>query len=207
MRQWWQVIHPGYLRRLSPINRALFESAVRGITQNVEVFLQRGADPNLAVIYGMPLIVLCAGLGRTDAVRLLLLSGANVDAASPSTGMNALLKASSDGNLPLARLLIEHHAAVEPRTNFDSTPLILAARNGHTEIIRLLLEHGAQTEAVTRKGVTALIMAAHQGHAGAVEILLSAGADKTRKDRLGRTALDYARKRGNRDVAAFLEAA
>lgn len=206
-RRWWELTHWGYMVRLSPLNRALFQSAVRGVPHNVEVFLRRGADPNLRLLYGTPLVGLCAGSGRLEVVRLLLDAGADVNAAYPSTGLNALLNASSDGNAALAGLLLERGANPESRIRGGATSLMLAARNGHDEVLRLLLAGGANINAINERGATALMLAVIHDHTDTVRTLLTWGADVTARSVSGRTALDFARNRHHDDAAALLRRA
>ena len=203
-RRWWSLTHRDYIKRLPAPDRALFESVVHGVTQNVEVFLKRGADPNLRLIYGMPLIAFCASLGRNEAVRVLLDAGADINAGTPSLGFNALLSAADKGNLALVRLLIGHGADIEARISSGATPLMLAARNGHADVVALLLENGARKDTANAKGVTALIFASIYGHPGAAETLLDAGADPSVKTAIGRTALDYAKKKGHKELVKTL---
>lgn len=205
-RWWWLQTHRGYMKRLTPLNQALFEGAVRGVAHNVEVFLKRGADPNLRLLFGMPLVGLCAGLRRTDIVGLLLDAGADVNAAAPASGFDALLSASLNGDSALTRLLLERGANLETTTRSGATPLILAARSGHADVVRLLLAGGANIDAATEQGVTALIYAAMGCHAETVKTLLDAGADVTAKSRSGRTALGWARHKGCQDTVILLEA-
>ena len=205
-RRWWVLTHRNYIERLSAPDKALFQSAVRGVTHNVEVSLKRGGNPNLKLVYGMPLIALCASIGRAEAVAALLDAGGDINAASPSLGFNALLNAADKGNLTLMDLLIKRGADVEARINSGATPLMLAARNGHSEAVKLLLASGAQMDATTKKGVTGLIFAAISGDEEAVRAILDAGANPFVRTVSGSTALDYARRKGHQRVAELLTA-
>lgn len=205
-RNWWIRTHPNFEKRMSPPNRAMLQSTIRGVTQNVEVLLARGADPNLKLRFGMPLIVFCAGMGRTDAVRAILDAGGDIAATSPSTGFTALHSAADTGNLALAHLLSDYGANWESRLKSGATPLMLAARKGHGDMIRFLLSCDAQVNHRTHSGTTALIFAAMYGHEEAVGVLLNSGADASIKTKQGTTALDYARRRKHLKVADLLEA-
>lgn len=206
-RRWWELTHPNHFRRLPPLNRALAKAAVDGTAHNVEVFLKRGADPNLRLMYGGPLVTLSASCGRAEVVRLLVDAGADVNAAAPSTGFNPLLIAAKDGDLELTRLLVERGADLEARIRSGATPLMLAALHGHVEVTQFLLERGARVNAAANKGATALILAAGRGHTESVRALLDAGAHSAMKTVKGRTALDSARQNGHREAVALLEAA
>ncbi len=202
--RWWLLTHRDYMNRLSVPDRALFESVVEGVTQNVEILLKRGADPNLRLIYGMPLIAFCASLGRNEAVRLLLEAGASIDAATSSSGFNALLNAAEKGNLDLVRLLVERGANIEASLFTGMTPLMLAAWKGQSEVVAYLLEKGARKDAKTPKEATALILAVIGGHSEAARLLVNAGADLSVRTTSGRTALDYAEKKGHSEIIKML---
>lgn len=205
-RRWWLLSHQNYIERLSVSDKALFQSVVRGVTHNVEVLLKRGGNPNLKLVYGMPLIALCASMGRIEAVRALLDAGADIDAASPSLGFNALLNAADKGNLTLMHLLIKRGADVEARISSGATPLMLAARNGHSKAVIFLLANGSQADVANKTGVTALIFAAIFGDEEAVQALLNAGANPSARTVGGSTALDYAIREGHQHVAELLTA-
>src|SRR5262245_35864541 len=107
-----------------------------------------------------------------------LASGADVNARSPY-GVTPLLEASGQGNLEMARFLLDRGADVNYAGMQEGTPLMLAAFMGQLDFLRLFLAAGADANlALQRGGETALHMA---GRTAAVKELLDAGADpKTR---------------------------
>ena len=54
-----------------------------------------------------------------------------------------MYRASLDGRVESARLLIEAGADINLANSSGNTPLSVAARNGHIAIVKLLLEAGA----------------------------------------------------------------
>lgn len=113
---------------------------------------------------------------------------------------NALINAAGNGQLPMARLLLEHGADVNyvhidsgtalsaACDNFEITRLLLtygtnqrakdnalvkAARRGQLSVSRLLLEHGADVNYVGEFRDTALSSAAYTGNIGIVRFLLN----------------------------------
>jgi hypothetical protein len=206
-QRWWRLTHPWYLRRMSSLDRSLYGAVVRTDAHSVGTYLSRGANPNLRLLYAMPLLNLAATRGRAEIVHLLLAAGADTEATSPQTGFNPLLAAAKEGHMATARLLLEQGASVEARLGrSEATPLIMAARGGHGDMVNLLLEYAAPVNARTSNGSTALIFAALYGHAEVARILLAAGADATLKNAKGVTALEYAQKRKHRTVADILAA-
>jgi ankyrin repeat protein len=88
--------------------------------------------------------------------------------------------------------VIENNA-VDSRSKYDWTPLMLAASNGHQSLVSLLLALGANVNAMSEKhGYTALSLAAQKGFAEVVEALLASGASVKVPDTLcGGSILTY----------------
>jgi uncharacterized protein len=66
---------------------------------------------------------------------------------SPSGAMTALLFAARDGNLEMARLLVDAKADLERRSANGTRPLLVAIINNHIELAMFLLERGADPNA------------------------------------------------------------
>jgi len=77
----------------------------------------------------------------------------------------------AETNLDAMRLLVEHGADVNARTNWDATPLHIAAFNGRTAAAQFLLDHGADTTVRDQHGQTPLDLAMSKGHAACAETL------------------------------------
>ncbi|KAM3174258.1 hypothetical protein ACTXT7_010901 [Hymenolepis weldensis] len=98
--------------------------------------------------------------------------------SEPSNGLNALHLASKEGHLPVVRLLLDHHASIDAKTNRGNTALHIASLAGRFEIIKLLVERKADINARSQNGFTPLYMAAQENHLNIVEYLLNNGADQ-----------------------------
>jgi ankyrin repeat protein len=130
-----------------------------------------------------PLIV-AAGSGHTEIVKLFIEEGADVNAVTRKKGIppkdmdygwTALMAASGGGYLEIIRVLLEAGADVNPEPTYrGATPLRLAVENENQEIIKLLLEAGADIDA--QMG-TPLWLASYLGHFEVVKLLLEQGAD------------------------------
>ena len=80
-------------------------------------------------------------------VRFLLEAGADQEHKTDEMH-TALMEASMDGHVEVAKLLLDSGAQVNmPADSFES-PLTLAACGGHVELAMLLLERGANIEEV-----------------------------------------------------------
>ena len=144
-----------------------------------------------------PPLVAAAEAGDTGAVRNLLASGADVDAASVD-GATALHWAVHRDLPALVRLLVDSGADVSATNRYGVQPIALAATNGSAVVLRQLLDAGADPNASMPGGETALMTAARAGPPDAVRALLRAGADPdAREDFGGQTAVMWAAERNN----------
>ena len=89
-----------------------------------------------------------------------------------------LCSAVSRGNVPMARLLIEHGANIESvsDTAGSGTPLAIAAEKGDLAMIELLLQKGARIESSPDGSRTPLKTAIRSGQYEAMKLLLDRGA-------------------------------
>ena len=129
----------------------------------------------------------------TDAVRTLLKSGADVNAAQ-GDGMTALHWAARHGDAELTQMLLYAGANVKATTRLGGyTPLLMAADQGHASVIAALLSGGADAKAPNALGTTPLMLAAASGNPQAVTTLVENGAeiDATEKT-FGQTPLMFA---------------
>jgi ankyrin repeat protein len=103
-----------------------------------EVERRTGADSSLvtrAIAQNRRLLARAAETGRPAAVEILLDLGWPINIG----GRTALHEAAHDGNLEMARLLVEHGADRERRdASFDATPLGWAEHAGKQEMIEYL---------------------------------------------------------------------
>jgi ankyrin repeat protein len=139
-----------------------------------------------------PLLDAGASLAATDNIGWTPLMAATVSTSDPSglvrflldQGANAnhvaredtpLTIASSEADLAVVTLLLDHGADPDLRRPDGWTPLMLAAFKGDAERVRLLLEHGADpTVTMGSRLVDAATVAAAHGHAAVRDLLLEA---------------------------------
>lgn len=137
-------------------------------------------------------------------VRFLL--GAGADQEHKTDEMHtALMEASMDGHVEVARLLLDSGAQVNMPTDSFESPLTLAACGGHVDLAMLLIERGANIEEVNDEGYTPLMEAAREGHEEMVALLLSQGANiNAQTEETQETALTLACCGGFLEVADYL---
>ena len=98
----------------------LIVAARSGHQAVVELLLNRGADPNLAVPGDGNPLIMAAREGHTQIVQLLLDRGANIDQVVPDDE-NALIQASAEGHLEVVKLLVGKGADVNARVLVERT--------------------------------------------------------------------------------------
>ena len=131
---------------------ALHHATWRGHIANVEALLDCGADVNAwstgTYNYGKTPIFYAITRDRDEVVELLLRRGAAVDLQN-QIGWTALMGASFEGNLAVARRLLQANANVHLQNHNDNTALTIARQRAaagvpaSAEIVSLLYEAGA----------------------------------------------------------------
>lgn len=120
----------------------LHAAAGAGSLSTVELLLRLGVDPN--VLDGgrhTPLYCVgneCAGAESADVVRVLVRSGARVDAHDGVTGATALHMAARRGNVVVAKALLECGADIAARDRRGDTPLQRAINCRKPHVAELL---------------------------------------------------------------------
>jgi hypothetical protein len=126
-------------------------------------------------------------------VRLLIESGADVNARSQLGRTPLVIASSYADNLDVVRALIAAGADVNAKDNGGTTPLVAAARTRDLDLMKTLIEAGANVRDGDGHGDhgTPLTAAAFANDAAAVRLLLAHGAAENR-DALGRTLVTAA---------------
>ncbi len=179
---------------------------------------------------GVPAALFAAYYGRMDSARLLVQSGAKVDAflaaalgdskrleKAIEADPGAIGKHSPDGWTPLhlaayfgqkatAGLLFEKGASALARSTnaMNNHPIHAAAAGRSRDLVALLLEHGADVNATQHGGWTALHAAAQSGDVEMVKVLLANGADASLRADNNQSALDLALGKGAQEIVDLL---
>ena len=189
----------------------LHEAADRGDLAAMQAFLDAGADPSEAdttdaLVGPLALTPLhrAAGSGHTEAVALLLASGADLAAeiAPLWGGGTPLFSAARGGHLDVVTMLVEAGAEVEmfAQANYKSgdTPLNAAAEGGDLAVVQYLIAAGGDPAMGGTDGEPPLAFAATgvtPGHTEVLRYLLSLGLDPNETNAWGvHNALTRARQ-------------
>ncbi|KAJ5157602.1 uncharacterized protein N7482_008702 [Penicillium canariense] len=166
--------------------------------------LEAGASPNavhyeewvpmaLACIYGHDAIyeservdsgcpmILAAGRGHENVIRLLLSSGASPDIRYAQVGgrcISPLSRAAKQGHLSVVKLLVSLGCDVHIEDWYRSNIIASAADGGHCGVVRFLLETNLEIESRQMPSAS-LKAAAEEGHLEIVELLLEYGMTPT----------------------------
>jgi ankyrin repeat protein len=144
--------------------------------------------------------------GDLKLAQACLEAGEKVDTTN-DWGYTPLMKAASNGHVPMMELLAKHGANPDHVAHYQGeTPLHYAIYNHHRDAIAWLLNRKVQLSNVMEDigigGVTPLMLAAYLGQPDTVEQLLNAGADVNFKEpEDGYTVLHYLPSESNRSTA------
>lgn len=192
------------LRKLSEIDKVSratdFELplgllARHGLIAEIELLLERGADPNADPgSLGKPPLVAASAGGHRAACERLLDAGAHlfeVHLIDARTGF------------PLAALPDPEQA--EPVEHSVCPALWAAVREDHPEVAALLVSRGARLDQTDINGETLLHKASEAGSVAVVEYLIESGVEIDRaKPHSGETPLHYGVRLEREEVVAIL---
>ncbi|KAK6517030.1 hypothetical protein TWF506_006908 [Arthrobotrys conoides] len=143
------------------------------------------------------------GKGNLDILRLIINSGADINARSEK-GEAALHIATKRGDNHIVEYLLEHGAIVNVVALNGRTALHEAAIYNRFEVAQTLLGRGADIHALDTLGKTPLYCAAESGKVEVLKVLVEAGADGHAVIASGETALYAASSKGYESIVQIL---
>lgn len=177
----------------SKLDAALLRAAEKDDAVQVAALLKKHAAPNAALGDGTTALHWAVYNDDLELVKLLLASGASVDAHTRLRSLTPLHMAAENGDAALIEALLKAGAGVNASNDSGTTPLMIAAASGSTASVTTLLASGAEINAREKAyGQTALFFAADRNRADVVRLLLSKGADpkvKTTITKLARVSV------------------
>jgi ankyrin repeat protein len=204
MRGYWVIAACVCTAGLLPAQNATDE-LIQMIRQNdlagLKARLAKG-DANAKDGRDTTLLQHAAAIGSTESVKLLLESGADVNAQNP-LGLSALTLAADQPEK--VKLLVAKGANVNAATKLGRTPLLLASHcAGCSSTLKLLIDKGANVKAKDGRNHNAVLEAAQMNDLDSVKILLAAGAEADAADDDGFTPLMWAASNCNTEMAKLL---
>ncbi|KAJ9602585.1 hypothetical protein H2200_012778 [Cladophialophora chaetospira] len=148
-----------------------------------------------------------AATGHESIAKAILqrVKSDHVNKAS-NRGKTALHLAAQHNNTGIIRLLLNHGAIIDGRSEGGWTPLLIAAKAGHLEAVETLLAYRANINARTSSGMTSLHWAAENGYTEVVRrILHEEKAWKNPKDAFDTTPLSRAGRKEHEAVIELLK--
>lgn len=205
-----------------------FPAAAKQVTPGWRRYVQQDVNalifavcllfPGLQDRSPQPPLIQAIRKGDVAAVTLLLKAGANpntheIVTSAPSAsegkaggerseGETALSIAIGRQSLPLVKLLLDHKADPNGRSQYDWTPLMTACQYNNVDFVKLLLKRGAKPNLRNVYGDTAIIFAANVDRVQMVDELIKAGADMN--GGTGQSALIIASMCGAKETVKLL---
>jgi ankyrin repeat protein len=151
----------------------------------VRLLIARGADVNATsrLTGGTALLNAAGHPGTTRIVKLMLDKGADAKVRD-QVGFTPLLRASFNGDVETAKLLIDRGANVNA-SGLGMTPLFGAVNGNRAVLVHLLLEHGADATAKDQSGAGVLAYATSHADAAIFRELINRGADPKLRNSVG----------------------
>lgn len=137
---------------LSPEETALLVEWTKvGDPLAVQRMLEHGACVEAVNKEGVSALMIAAGEGHLDVVKVLVMHKARVNATNDA-GDTSLHFAVRHNHPEIAAYLLENGAAVDARNKKGVTPLMIAAWSGFDRLVQQLLAAGADVELVDEEG-------------------------------------------------------
>ena len=119
-----------------------------------ELLKARGLRVNATNAHGETALMLAAIKGHVELARQLIAAEADVNKTG-WTPLHYAASGTSEHQVAMVQLLLEHHAYIDAASPNGSTPLMLAAQYSSEAVVRLLLQEGADITLRNQRNMTA----------------------------------------------------
>ncbi|MBS0026977.1 ankyrin repeat domain-containing protein [Chitinophaga sp. 22321] len=193
-------------------NNTIFKAAANNDTAGIKAALgdaalleakdERGRTPLMVTTYHH----------HTEAARVLIAAGANVNAQDKQLN-SPFLYAGAEGYADILKMCMGAGADYTVFNRYGGSALIPAAERAHIEVIALLLaDKTFPVNHINRLGWTALLEAVILGRGGTahqqvVKMLIAGGADVNIADKDGVTSLQHAKNSNYSEIIKMLQEA
>ncbi len=185
------------------IHRAIVEDDAAAVTRLLEANPTLASQPDDEDPFGSLPLHIAAIHDRVDIARLLLDSGADVNAGDVD-GSTPLDVAALQRKLDVVELLLARGADVNRRDRNGACALSFAASAGDSAIVERLLAAGADLHFLDRNGTRLVHLAASRGLGTLFDRLVREGHDPAARTGQGQTALHFATTGGQLEMARRL---
>ncbi|EEH22878.2 hypothetical protein PABG_05089 [Paracoccidioides brasiliensis Pb03] len=173
----------------------------------VEFLLRKNAPQEVRCRQGFTSLHYACNANRIDFVRLLVASGADIEAQVDGHQHRPIHIAVSLGSLQLTRFLCQKGVFVDSVDSAGIRPLCIACRHGNIEIAEELLRCGALVRMNLADRMfqdSPICIASEVGHASIVSLLLANGSSPVENDEKGWNPFLYAAHYGHPQVLEIL---
>lgn len=139
--------------------------------------------------------------------ELLIEAGADYDVSTVNGWTPLMWIAGRNGNIDVAKYLIERGAWVSIEDDNGMRPIHQAAFMGNHDLVSAFVSNGADINAIDDTNVTPLHGAAWSGDLEGATLYLALGADPTLQNKRGETPYDTAFARGHEELLPLLNPA
>ena len=186
-------------------SEALTTAIRSGNKEIVEILIRAGAPLNPPSTVLWPPLSDAAFAKQLEIMKLLLQSGAKVDALDHRGATLLVSTGFFDPNV--TTILLESGADPNARDREGATALMRASGYGLKQSVSILIDGHADVNLKDAKGRTALMHAAAGRLSSAIPLLLENGADPNLRDDEGKSALDIADHYNNLGAFTMLSVA
>ncbi|KAK7712472.1 hypothetical protein SLS64_004856 [Diaporthe eres] len=187
-----------------PLVVALCEASSRGDLSTVASLISSGANINGRNEEGKTPIVLAIESQQPMVVTKLLQLGASKDVSDSAKKLPPLFWAASAGDVPMAKLLIQHGCNPNHKNLYGSSYFMDIVDKGDLGMVELLLNHGAEVNTTDRYGRVAIQHAYSGNNLAMLKLLQSRGGSVNATDMTGNPIIILALRENRDEIFDFL---
>jgi len=169
----------------SDANLRMFLAVEGNRVSDLKELITEGVGPDIRGPGTETALMVASRRGHDEALKLLLDSGAKVNARTSKTRKTPLMFAAEAGFPSTCEILLGRGANADSADEAGRTALNYAVRTRNTLAVAVLLKGGANPNGHPLAHETPLMEAATHGNLPCVRVLLQAGADPNLKSRSG----------------------
>lgn len=175
----------------------------------MKMMIENGFSVDTPLESGWSALLHSCSLGKSDVVKFLLESGANInfqrDLFTPIMAVCSS-KANEDELVKCIEYLFEYKADINQTDKYGTTALMLAVREGHLKLISKLINAKCNIDRQDSEKWTALYHAILKNNVEAVKLLVDAGCKLNTQDSKNRTVYELAEYFGYKEIANIVRA-